>query len=390
MRLFIRRALEKLDKLDSRQIHRLIVDLATENERMEAVLQSMTDGIMVTDGENRITLYNKAAERYMPFSHDGDPYEKKVWTVIADREIADFVRTTLESQETATDREFTLSAGGEMRVLSCSVMPLVRGGSIQGNLFHIEEVTEKRAKEARLRRAESLASLTTLAAGVAHEIKNPLGSMGIHIQLIKKGMAGKSLVEAGSVLKHLDIITEEVERLNKIVVDFLFAVRPMDMELRSADLNAVVRDFLDFVRVELEEAGIGIREELEEDLPALNLDEKFVKQAALNLVKNAISAMPGGGTLTVSTFRRGDAVKLSVADTGVGIPRQILDKIFEPYFTTRDFGSGLGLTIVYKIVKEHRGDIAVDSREGKGTTVTISFPVPQKDRQLLSYEGKNP
>ena len=275
-----------------------------------------------------------------------------------------------------------------MRVIACSVMPLVRGGAIQGNLFHIEEVTEKRTKEARLRRAESLASLTTLAAGVAHEIKNPLGSIGIHIQLIKKGMAGKDSVEPKSILKHLDIVTEEVERLNKIVVDFLFAVRPMDIDLRSSDLNAVVRDLLNFVHVELAEGKIELREKLADGLPALMLDEKFVKQALLNIVKNAMSAMPRGGVLTISTVRKDDAVKLAVADTGIGIPRNIMDKIFEPYFTTRDFGSGLGLTIVYKIVKEHRGDISVDSQEGKGTTVTVSFPVPQKERQLLGYEGK--
>lgn len=387
MRNFIRRALAKLDKLDRRQIHNLIYDIATENERLEAVLESMTDGIMVTDGDNRLVQYNKAAERYMPFSHSQDVYEKKVWTAIADPEIADFVQRTLEAQETATDKEFTLPVGGEIRVISCSVMPLVRSGEIQGSLFHIEEVTEKRAKEARLRRAESLASLTTLAAGVAHEIKNPLGSIGIHIQLMKKAMQGRDRMEPKSVVKHLDVVTEEVDRLNKIVVDFLFAVRPMDMELKLQDLNAILRDILNFVHVELAEESVELKKELAENLPPLLLDEKFIRQAVLNIIKNAISAMPRGGVLRMSTYKKDDFVKLAVADSGVGIPRDILEKIFEPYFTTRDFGSGLGLTIVYKIVKEHRAEISVDSREGRGTTVTISFPIPQRDRQLLSYKG---
>jgi PAS domain S-box-containing protein len=387
MRKFIQRALEKIDKLDSRQIHNLLSDLATENERLEAVLESMTDGIMVTDVENRLVLYNKAAERYMPFSHIGDVYEKKVWIAIEDSEIAEFVQQTLEKQDTVTDKEFSLTIGGDLRVLSCSVMPLVRYGKIQGSLFHLEEVTEKRTKEARLRRAESLASLTTLAAGVAHEIKNPLGSIGIHIQLMKKNIQGKPAVDPKNITKHLNVVMEEVERLNKIVVDFLFAVRPMDIDLRLLQLNDIVRELLDFVYVELAEESIDLKVALAENLPRLLLDDKYLKQAVLNIVKNAIFAMPKGGVLTVSTKVKGDYVRLSIADNGVGIPKEILGKIFEPYFTTRDFGSGLGLTIVFKIVKEHRAEISVDSRKGKGTTFTISFPVPQRERQLLSYEG---
>ncbi len=388
MRKFIQRALAKLDKLDGRQIHNLLYDLASENERLEGVLESMTDGIMVTDGDNRLILYNKAAERMIPFSHGQDVYEKRVWTVIDDGDISEFVRSTLELQDTVVDREFTLASGGAVRVLSCSVLPLVRNGKIQGNLFHIEEVTEKRTKEARLRRAESLAALTTLAAGVAHEIKNPLGAIGIHIQLMKKMIQKKGCSAEPKVLnKHLDVVTEEVERLNKIVVDFLFAVRPMDMDFKLQDLNAVIREILEFVLVELSEGKIRLEENLEANLPQILLDERYVKQAVLNIVKNAMSAMPKGGTLTVSTCRKGDWVKLCISDDGVGISKEILNKIFEPYFTTKDFGSGLGLTIVYKVVKEHRAEIAVDSKEGAGTTFTISFPVPQHDRQLLSWEG---
>ena len=385
MRKFIQKALEKIEKLDIQQIHKLVSDLAQENERLEVVLESMTDGIMVTDTENRLVLYNKSAERLIPFVSVAEVYERKVWSVIADMEIADFVRSVLERQETVRDREFSIRLGGETRTLSCSVLPLVRNGNIQGNLFHIEDVTEKRAKEIRLRRAESLASLTTLAAGVAHEIKNPLGAIGIHIQLIKKSLQGKGRVGKRAVMKHLEVVTEEVERLNKIVVDFLFAVRPMDAHLELRDLNGILRDMVKFVEVETAQGDVKLNVELAEGLPKLLLDEKYIKQAVLNLVKNALGAMPEGGVLTIRTERKGDYVRLQVTDTGIGIPPEYLDKIFEPYFTTKEFGSGLGLTIVYKIVKEHQGEITVDSEPGKGTTFTIKFPVPQPERQLIDY-----
>lgn len=390
MRKFIQKALEKIDKLDSQQIQKLVSDLAQENERLEVVLESMTDGIMVTDSENRLVLYNKSAERLLPFVTVPEVYERKVWSVIADMEISDFVKSVLEHQETVRDREFSIRMGGEIRTLSCSVLPLVRNGKIQGNLFHIEDVTEKRAKEIRLRRAESLASLTTLAAGVAHEIKNPLGAIGIHIQLIRKALQGRGRVGKRTLMKHLDVVIEEVERLNKIVVDFLFAVRPMDSRLELRDLNGILLDVVKFIEVETAQGDVKLNVELAEGLPKLQLDEKYIKQAVLNLVKNALSAMPEGGVLTIRTERKGDYVRLQVADTGIGIPPEHMDKIFDPYFTTKEFGSGLGLTIVYKIVKEHQGEITVDSELNKGTTFTIKFPIPQPERQLIDYKQEVP
>ena len=386
MRKFIRRALDKWEKLDTEKIHALISDLASDNERMEAVLDSVSDGLLVADRENRLVMFNKSAERLVPFE-GADGYDSALWDSVTDDEIAAFIRETLTSQETVRDREFTLDRGGKARILSFTVLPLVHSGQIRGTVVHVEDVSEKRGREARLRRAESLASLTTLAAGVAHEIKNPLGSIGIHMQLIQKALTGLEGVETGSIEEYVDVVNEEVERLNRIVVDFLFAVRPMNTVLEDAQLNPILRDLLEFMRYELEEANVILEEEFADELPMLQLDQKFVKQAVLNLVKNAISAMPNGGTLSVSTRQNGDDVVLRISDTGEGMSEEVLNKIFEPYFTTRDFGSGIGLTLVYKIVKEHMGEISVVSQEGKGSTFEISFPIPQREQHLLSWKG---
>ncbi len=385
MRRFVERALEKFEKLDQEQARAILADLAHDQGQLDALLDSLSEGLIVADTENRLVLLNKAAERLVPISVRED---QPIWKSIADQSISRFVERTILNQESVIDREFTLDRGGMTRILAFSVSPLVRMGEITGTIVHIEDVSERRGREARLRRAESLASLTTLAAGVAHEIKNPLQSIGIHMQLIQKSLAAIEDERAGSMNEFVDVVNEELERLNRIVVDFLFAVRPMNTELEDAEINPIIEDLLDFVRFELAEADIEVRAELDDDLPLLRLDEKYIKQAVLNIVKNAISAMPHGGTLSVSTQRQGDEVLFRISDTGEGMSEEVLGKIFEPYFTTKDFGSGIGLTLVYKIVKEHMGEVSVVSREGKGSSFAIHFPVPQREQHLLSWRGE--
>ncbi len=398
MRTFIERALRKLPKMTEEQITALLLSSAAENERLESVLDSLTDGLLVSDADHNLVLLNKSAERLLPLAlHEQG--EKPLWAVISDDRMADFLHATLVAGDRVSDREFDVEVKGVPRLLAVSVLPLVKDRKVTGSLVHVEDITEKRGKEARLRRAENLASLTTLAAGVAHEIKNPLGSISIHIQLIQKalkssraacsdeGLALNAAAPFDLLDKYLGVVNEEIDRLNRIVVDFLFAVRPMDIELREGDLNVLVRELVDFMHFELAEARIECVLELSEELPELLYDERYIKQALLNLVKNATAAMPSGGRLTIRTERAGDEARLTITDTGIGIPEENLPKIFEPYFTTKETGSGLGLTLVFKIVKEHRGEITVKSKEGEGTSFVIVLPVPQKETRLIAYGG---
>ena len=233
--------------------------------------------------------------------------------------------------------------------------------------------------------------MTTLAAGVAHEIKNPLGAIGIHLQLIRKRLplrdAAAERADLEAVREEVGVIEEEVDRLNKIVVDYLFAIRPMNVDLSPADVNRVVTELVAFMAPELDESGIAVETDLAPDIPQVNLDERYFREALLNVITNAVAAMKevpmDRRKLTVATTATSDAVTVDVGDSGPGIAADVQGKIFEPYFTTRDFGSGLGLTLVYKIVKEHLGEIAVDSREGEGATFSLTVPVPQRRRQLL-------
>ena len=386
MRNFFKKALKKIDKLSGDQVRDLLADLTSENELLEIVLNSMTDGIIVTDTNNKLVFHNRRSDRLIPFS-SVDLEDSIIWEVIDDEDISKFIKMTLLNAEKVSEEEFTIKIGGRSKTLWLDIMPVVKEGSIQGSLLHVSDITERKKRDGRLRRAENLASLTTLAAGVAHEIKNPLGSISIHIQLMQKSLKRDKLLKEETSGKYLEILNEEVERLNNIIVDFLFAVRPMNPTMKKSNINKVLSDLLEFVKFELEEASVSMECEFQEDLPKLEIDEKYIKQAILNIIKNSVAAMPDGGVMYFKTVKDEEFVHIYVCDTGIGISEENMSKIFEPYFTTKQFGSGLGLTVVYKIIKEHGGDIMLESVEKQGTTFTINLPIPQIDKRLLDWKG---
>jgi len=349
------------------------------------MLSASVDYFIIADLDHRVVGYNYKMERFMRMGRFRSFYGRKIWTVIADEDIVAFVRKTLEAGEAAMNREFTLDVNGEKRIMSIALIPLSTQNKVRGYLYYMTDITLLKSQETRFRRAESLASLTTMTASVAHEIKNPLSAIGIHIQLINKAVKGKSSVAPHLILKHLDVVSEEVDRLNKIVVDFLYAVRPMNIKPARTDLADLMHEILNFVRGELAAAKITVKESFSRLLPKVFIDIRAIRPAVMNIIKNAIAAMPQGGTLTVSTEKDKEHIYLVISDTGEGIPLENQDKIFEPYFTTRETGSGLGLTNVLKILKEHKADIFVDSEPGKGATFTISFPIPKEEMRLLEY-----
>ena len=211
----------------------------------------------------------------------------------------------------------------------------------------------------------------------------PLAAMKIHIQLMQKALQKKGSITQEDAAKYLSVIDEEVDHLNSIAVDFLYAVKPMNTELKLSNINDIVLELASFLAPEAEDKNIEIKLELREFLPRIELDSRYVRQALLNLVQNAFAAMPTGGILTITTRLEGNFVLLKVEDTGSGIDSEKLAKIFEPYFTTKATGTGLGLTTVYKVMKEHGGDIHVTSQLGMGTAFTLEFPVPTSQRQAL-------
>ena len=418
MRPFIKRALQKADKLGAEQFRELLVLASEEIDRLETVMDSLIRGVLVCDSGNNLIIVNKAARRLLSIV-SFEQGRETVWSVIPDETVADFLKRTLAAGDNVDEKEFSVDVNGTTKLLSFSVMPMVQDFQVTGSLTLINDITEIRNREAKMRRMESLASLTTLAAGVAHEIKNPLGALSIHVQLIQKAAAGqeKLCVEHNELTgnanevhnecepfryfrqidKHLKVVNEEIDRLNGIVVDFLFAVRPVNADMRRGNINDLVTELADFVSFELSNAGIECILDLDENLSAVDFDFGLMKQALLNVVQNAEAAMSGAAMngsaingirkLTITTADMEEEVFIIIADTGTGISEENLSKIFEPYFTTKESGTGLGLTVLFKIIKEHQGEVIVSSREGKGTVFTIALPKPQVERKMIAYEG---
>ncbi|MCL2093559.1 MAG: ATP-binding protein [Treponema sp.] len=399
MRPFIQRALKKFDKLSSDQLRQLLVSSSREIDRLETLIDTLPRGIILCDTAHKLILANRAGRRLL--SLGTTPSREPLWTLLEVGELSHFLEETLLHSDRAEEREFDAIPSESNRLISVSVVPLQQDGRSSGTLIMVDDITERRSREARLHRMESLASLTTLAAGVAHEIKNPLASLSIHVQLIQKILEdrppkldpqSKEGISFQRLDNYLGVLNEEIERLNGIVVDFLFAVRPMNTVLRRGDLRALILELVDLVRPELEEAGIKLRLELEDAIGPADFDPALLKQALLNLLTNASAAIQGspnydrsGGEISLRVLEAEGELKITVADTGAGISEEHLTKIFEPYFTTKTEGTGLGLTMAFKIIKEHRGEIQVESKLGEGTVFVITLPRPHFGQNLLPY-----
>ncbi|HAF85267.1 MAG TPA: histidine kinase [Sphaerochaeta sp.] len=390
MKNFVQRAIQKIDQLDTKQIVSIMQSQSRELEMLENVLESIEDGVILTDAKLTINYANSHCQNLIPMarrrSYEGFPLSK----VIEDKHVLRYIVLSVYNRAEEMDNEFTFQRGNKVQTVAVTVftykMPEEKGLSSYVLMF--SDVTEHNANEARMRRSENLASMTTMAAGVAHEIKNPLAAMGIHLQLLKKAFVRQQCLSMHEAQRYIDVLEEEITRLNSIVVDFLFAVRPLDTRLRLGSILKTLNEVASFVEPELAENKVTLTCDFSTSLPKLEFDENLLKQVLLNLIKNAMNAMEQGGRLSLHARPDGNQVLISVQDTGIGMDDETLQKIFEPYYTNKATGTGLGLTIVYKIMKEHRGDITVKSRLGEGSTFTLSFPIPKSERLSLSEPDK--
>lgn len=399
---FVKKVSEKIPKLSTEQVGMLLNSLRSENDTLVSILESLSTGLIIVDNDWHTILVNKAAERNIPLSvRARDKNETiPIWELIDDTSIADFLKKSAEKQNTNTGEEFSIANDDKVKFVMLSLIPLVTGETIGGTIISVNDITERRKQEILIHRMESLASLTNLAASVAHEIKNPLGAISIHIQLLQKAI--KKSRETDGMLpdekfmeKYLSVVNEEIDNLNKIVLDFLFAVRPVQTNLELLEPDSIIEKTMDFFMPEFESKSIKTDVNLCKNSPRLLIDQKLLREVLVNLVQNALAAMVSryqnnsGGKLVVRSLVKSEKYILTVADNGTGMDEKTSERIFEPYYTTKADGTGLGLTMVYKIIKEFRGDINVKSVEGKGTVFTISIPVPQSGTMLLSSGGES-
>jgi signal transduction histidine kinase len=228
-----------------------------------------------------------------------------------------------------------------------------------------------------------LNALTLLAAGVAHEIGNPLNSLHIHLQLMERKVRELNDNAKKELQESINVARAEIARLDSIVTQFLRAIRPSQPQLHREKVNAIIEEAVHFFTPEIQDRDVVVEQELRSDLPLLQIDRGQMKQAFYNVIKNSLEAMKRRGVLRIRSDMDDMHVMVSFIDTGGGMSAENLSRVFEPYFTTKPSGTGLGLLIVRRIVRDHGGELSIESREGKGLTLTIRLPYLDKRVRML-------
>ena len=244
------------------------------------------------------------------------------------------------------------------------------------SFFYIRRAVEKtRDLEKRTMSSERLAFVGTLAGGLAHEIKNPLSTMNINLQLLMEDIHSVPGENSKKAYLKLKALQKEVQRLEEILNDFLRYAGGQNLELKECDINEVLDEVVNFITPEIKQKNIMLLKSFDANLPPCRIDSDLMKQAILNIIINAEQAMGNGGELMIRTFRNKRHIQIDITDTGTGIPKDIINKIFQVYFSTKKTGTGLGLPTTKRIVEEHKGTISVQSEEGKGTNFSIRLPI---------------
>lgn len=407
MSRYVERVIDMLPKLSSEEVKRVLMEVVSENSMLDSLIESFSTGLILVDKKWRILQVNKAAKRILRISPDEEKYEDELlFNVIEENEeISEWLKNIADTHKTNVREEFSSSSSsdGSVRFLAVSVFSFVQKTEISGSIVKIEDITQQKAKAVLDRRLENMEGLTNLAAGMAHEIKNPLGAISIHIQLVQKAINKKrggdgTLPDKKFLEEHLDIVNDEIEKLNDLVMDFLFAVRPVNAKLTLSDPEEILSSICDFVSPEFNKSHVLLKMELLKEKKRIMIDEKLFRQVIINIAQNAFYAVkakfPGcteentnsqemPGIVIFKTTIIEDNFVISISDNGIGMDSETVGRIFEPYFTTKANGTGLGMTMSYKIIKEFGGDIQVKSEKGTGSVFFISLPVPQTETKLL-------
>lgn len=383
---FVDKLIENVDRVEPGDVQNYLIRLAREKGFFEKVFEAMQEGVVVADVGGRVRYINQGACRLFGVKADD----------VSGARISDKIRgldwealVGSDRKVVSRDMEIFYPQNCYVNFYVAPLNPGVEFGAAAdldapAYVMLVRDITQTRKLTEEKIESERLNALTMLAAGVAHEIGNPLNSLGIHLQLLEKKLRKHAPELYHEELKELiDISAGEVKRLDFIVDQFLGAIRPSFPKMDSRDVNSLITESVRFLRPELEDLGIAVKLELRSDLPALQLDGNQIKQAFYNLIKNAIQSMGNGGKLLIHSDITDEHVVVKVVDDGRGISPSGMASLFEPYVTTKASGSGLGLLIVRRIVREHGGEIEFESEQGEGTSVTVFLPRVQKGMRLL-------
>lgn len=380
----IDRLVDRLDKLPPEDVQRLVLKVIQEKGFLEKVFEVLREGIVVAGVKGGIHYMNQAACDFFGL----DPKEglhNTVETIFPGLDWAEMV-----SSGEVMNRDLIVSYP-EPRLLNFYVAPLDnqdagRPGAelLVGYVIILRDKTRSVAQQRQEIESGKLEAVTSLAAGVAHEIGNPLNSLNIHLQVAERKIRKQIDPEiATDLLESIRVARSEIKRLHFIVEEFLKAVRPARPNPLLTDLSDLLGEAMDFLTPEITDRRILIHRDLTAALPLIYVDQDQMKQVFYNLVRNSCQAIGSDGEITVRTGCNDQHVFAAISDNGPGVAADRVSRVFEPYYTTKATGSGLGLLIVHRIVHDHGGEVEFRSREGIGTEVIVYLPRAEKRTRFL-------
>lgn len=382
---FLDKLIERLGRVGPEEVQNYLLRLAQEKGLIETVFNAIQEGIIVTDAKGRITYVNDAACQLFGFDAEQSIGKR------LDERVRGLDWKSLSGSEGALSRDMEIFYPAN-KFINFYIVPLMIERRSDGDLAHAEavghamilrDITESRRTAEKTIESERFNALTLLAAGVAHEIGNPLNSLHIHLQLMQRKVRKLEPDVRDELQESIDIARSEISRLDSIVSQFLKAIRPSKPQLHPESVNEIVEEAVRFFAPEIEDRDIVVEQELHSGLPPLELDRDQIKQVFYNVIKNSFEAMKRRGILRIRTDMDASHVLVRFTDTGGGMSAESLSHVFEPYHTTKASGTGLGLLIVRRIVREHGGELALESSEGKGLTLTIRLPYLDKRVRML-------
>jgi len=386
---FLDKLIDRLDRMDSDSVQTQFLHLAREKGLLETIFQAIQEGIVVVGRGARIRYANRTAEALFGFKLD-DAEDQPIARYIRDIDWEKVLNLDEDEWEKLVRREIEVTYP-DHRFVEFYVVPLSAVElKEQGAVVIFRDVTRERETTAESIESERLKALTLLAAGVAHEIGNPLNAVTIHLQLMERELeelADESMRE--NLTELVEISKREVQRLDRIITQFLRAIRPSIPDRKPVEMERMLDETLELMKHEVVNRRILVERERAKDLPTVPADETQVKQAFFNIIKNALQAMEDGGILKISTEVSPRFVSICFSDNGPGIAPENLGAIYEAYHTTKEEGSGLGLMIVQRILRDHGGEIEICSTPDRGTAFTLHFPRNDVRMALLEAPKKN-